>query len=163
MIVRAILLTMSAEAPDSAAAAPEVTVRCGEHTAVSVRFFDRRREDRDSVHFVIEAHAPGLHARLEDVIAWIWDQDLARFLQQLADDFRGWRGERVWKTNDDDLALRAVFVSGGHVRLTWTLRPWRASSVGRWEATVTTELEAGEQMAALAADIRYFLHHDADA
>lgn len=95
--------------------------------------------------------------------AGIWEEDLARFLQQLADGFRGWEGERAWKTYDEDLALRAVFVSGGHVRLTWTLRPWRVMSLGRWQATVTTQLEAGEQMAALAADIRYFLHHDAEA
>ncbi|MFE2689648.1 DUF6228 family protein [Streptomyces mirabilis] len=50
----------------------------------------------------------------------------------------------------------AVFRSGGHVGLTWTLRPWPRAA-GGWSASATTWLEAGEQMTALAADLRHFL------
>ncbi|WP_367139424.1 MULTISPECIES: DUF6228 family protein [Streptomyces] len=82
--------------------------------------------------------------------------DLAPFLEELAADYRGWDGVRSWQTNDRDLAVSAVFRSGGHVGLTWSLRPWPTAADG-WSASVTTWLEPGEQMTALAADIRYFL------
>ncbi|MFL6145140.1 MAG: DUF6228 family protein [Labedaea sp.] len=79
----------------------------------------------------------------------VWDDDLTRFLEGLADDFRGWDGERVWSVNH--LALRAVFHSRGHVSLTSTLRPWISRDT--WEASITTWQEAGEQMTGLAADV----------
>ncbi|MEI5008136.1 DUF6228 family protein [Streptomyces sp. PmtA] len=74
----------------------------------------------------------------------------------LAADHQGWDGERRWQTDDRDLIVSAVFRSGGHVGLTWTLRPW-PKDAGGWSASVTTWLEAGEQMSALAADVRHFL------
>ncbi|AEM84092.1 DUF6228 family protein [Streptomyces violaceusniger] len=135
----------------------EVVVRSQDNQAVRVRFCDRFRPDEDCVHYAIEACALGLHARVDEVVAWIWDADLAPFLEELARDFRGWDGERVWQNNDHDLTLRAVFRSGGHVGLTWTLRPW-PTAAGGWEGSVTTWLEAGEQMSALATDLRHFLH-----
>ena len=52
--------------------------------------------------------------------------------------------------------MSAAFGSGGYVGLTWALRPW-TQAAGGWGASVTTWLEAGEQMASLAADIRHFL------
>ncbi|MFJ9560202.1 DUF6228 family protein [Streptomyces fuscichromogenes] len=91
----------------------------------------------------------------------MWDSDLTAFLEELAADYRGWDGERSWQTNDRDLTVSAVFRSGGHVGLTWTVRPWPRAA-GGWSASATTWLEAGEQMTALAADIRRFLseeHH----
>ncbi|MFE3116564.1 DUF6228 family protein [Streptomyces niveus] len=50
-------------------------------------------------------------------------------------DYRGWDGERSWRTDDADLTVAAVFRSGGYVGLTWTMRPlpepgWRPAS--RW-------------------------------
>ncbi|MFF4361298.1 DUF6228 family protein [Streptomyces sp. NPDC001604] len=68
----------------------------------------------------------------------------------------GWDGVRTWQTLDRDLAVSAVFRSGGHVGLTWTLRPWH-SFPGSWSASVTIWLEAGEQLAAAASDTRHFL------
>jgi hypothetical protein len=134
-----------------------VIVRCLENRAVRVRFLDRSREDPDCVLYTIEVQAPGLNARVDEVAAWNWDADLAPFLEGLAHDIRGWDGERVWQTNDRDLTVSAIVRSGGHVGLTWTLRPWR-TSIDSWSASVTTWLEAGEQMSNLAADVRHFLH-----
>lgn len=133
-----------------------VTVRCRDDHAVAVRLLDPFRPEDDRVLYAVEACAPGLTARVDDVAAWPWGADLPRFLAELAADFQGWDGRRVWQTLDRDLTVGAVFRSGGHVGLTWTLRPWRAAS-GRWEASVTTWLDAGEQMAALAADVRALL------
>ncbi|MFI8896290.1 DUF6228 family protein [Streptomyces paradoxus] len=133
-----------------------VTIRCQDNSSVGVTFCDRFNFDADSVHYAVELRAPVLTARVNEVVAWIWDSDLSVFLDELAADYRGWAGERSWQTNDRDLAVSAVFRSGGHIGLTWTLRPWPKAS-GNWSASVTTWLEAGEQMTSLATDVRAFL------
>ncbi|WP_218920391.1 DUF6228 family protein [Lentzea guizhouensis] len=79
---------------------------------------------------------------------------LARFVEAL--DFRGWRGELRWANADHDLEVGARFESGGHVALTWTLRPWR-SAAGGWETAVVTWLEAGAAKDDLAARLDDFL------
>ncbi|RGD57740.1 hypothetical protein DR950_08015 [Kitasatospora xanthocidica] len=139
--------------PDTPAA---VTVRCQDNRAVTVRLRAPSRPDEDRVRYAVEASAPGLAIRVDEVVAWNRGAGLAAFLEELAADFRGWDGQRVWQTDDRDLTVSAVFRSGGHVGLTWTLRPWR-SAAGGWEASVTTWLDAGEQTSALAADVRGFL------
>ncbi|MEU9107168.1 DUF6228 family protein [Streptomyces xanthophaeus] len=135
---------------------PGLMIRCQENASVGVRFCDRFSSDGDCVHYVVELRAPGLTARAEDVVGWIWDSDLPEFLEKLAAGYRGWDGERSWSTNDRDLTVSAVFRTGGYVGLTWTVRPWRAAA-GGWSTSVTTWLEAGEQMASFASDVRHFL------
>lgn len=78
----------------------EVVVRSQDNLAVRVRFCDRFRPDEDCVHYAIEACAPGLNARVDEVVAWIWDANLEPFLEELARDYRGWDGERVWQNNE---------------------------------------------------------------
>ncbi|MGQ4426648.1 DUF6228 family protein [Streptomyces violaceoruber] len=123
---------------------------------MDVTFCDRFSFDADSVHCAVELRAPGLTARVDEVVTWIWDSDLTTFLDELAAEYRGWEGERSWQTNDHDLTVSAVFRAGGHVGLTWSLQPW-PQAAGGWGASVTTWLEAGEQMTTLAVDIRHFL------
>jgi len=135
---------------------PRVSIRCQDNLSVGVTFCDRFSFDSDSVHYAVELRGPGLAARVDEVVAGVWDRDLAPFLEELAADYRGWHGERNWRNSDRDLAVSAVFRSGGHVGLTWTVRPW-PQATGGWSASVTTWLEAGEQMTCLAADIRHFL------
>ncbi|MER5948181.1 DUF6228 family protein [Streptomyces sp. NPDC001904] len=134
---------------------PAVIVTSLDNAAVGVRLSDRQSFDDDAVHYVAEAWSPGLAARVDEVVAWIWDADLAAFLTELAADYRGWEGERTWKTHDGDLAVSAVFMPTGRVALTWTLRPW-PDIAGGWTASVTSCPEAGEQMSSLAADVRHF-------
>ncbi|MFF4341217.1 DUF6228 family protein [Kitasatospora sp. NPDC001540] len=133
----------------------DLEVRCGRDRTAGVSLTDRQ-EDDGLVRFTVRLRAPGLTARLADVVDLAPDVGLAGFLAALAADFRGWAGERSWHNADGDLALRAVFRSGGHVDLTWALRPWRAAD-GDWRAEATTRLEAGEQLAALAAEVAAFL------
>ncbi|WP_437083117.1 DUF6228 family protein [Streptomyces sp. enrichment culture] len=135
---------------------PDVTVRCRDNSAVGVAFRDRSGPDQGCVHYCVELRAPGLTARVDDVVAWVRDGGLPAFLDGLAADYRGWDGERSRQTLDRDLTVSAVFRSGGHVGLTWAVQPWRQAA-GDWSASVTTWLEAGEQMASLAADVRAFL------
>jgi hypothetical protein len=89
------------------------------------------------------------------VTIWVWDnENLVNFLKDLASDFRGWTGERAWRNNH--LTRQAIFRLGGHVELTWTLQAWDSHQAS-WEASITTWIEAGEQMSARAADIHAFL------
>ncbi|MFJ9842182.1 DUF6228 family protein [Kitasatospora sp. NPDC101155] len=134
---------------------PAVIVRCQNDPTARIRFSDRYSPDGFETGFAVDLHADGLQAHLDSVVVWAWGPEpLADFLDKLAADFRGWEGERTWSTHH--LALRAVFRSGGHVGLTWTLQPWTTRD-DSWEASATTWLEGGEQMTALAAEVRCFL------
>ncbi|MEU3607967.1 DUF6228 family protein [Streptomyces sp. NPDC035033] len=135
----------------------ELVVRSPETPSTYVRLFDWARLDEHEAAFAMEAVADGLHARLDSVSVSVWDSagDLTEFLDALADDFRGWEGKRTWVTNQ--LALTATFHAGGHVQLRWDLRPG-VFAEDSWTCSVTTTLEAGEQMSRLSSDLRSFLH-----
>lgn len=122
-----------------------------------MRLIDWVRIDEYTALFAVEAVAEGLHARVDRVTISYWDGagDLSDFLADVARDFRGWEGERIWLNNH--LVLTATFGSGGHVHLRWTLR-FDVFAEDSWECNVTMTVEAGEQMSALAADAREFLH-----
>lgn len=117
-----------------------------------VRLFNWTREDEYHVVFGVEASDDGVQARVETVGVSVWDR-LDDFFDGLAQDFRGWEGERTWTNNH--LVVAAGFGRGGHVRLSWTLRADVFND--RWECTVSTVVEGGEEMTALAADLREFL------
>lgn len=130
-----------------------VTIRCQEHPETRVVLAERYVPDERGIGFCVYAQAVGLTARVHGVELWVWDPEpLSTFLDRLAADFRGWEGERAWTSNHLD--VRATFHSRGRVSLTWTLR-FRLT--GGWKASLTTWLEAGEQMKTLAADVREFL------
>ena len=135
----------------------ELIIRSNEDPGVFVRLHDRFFPDEYGIGFSVEAHVGGpqdLHARIGAEV-WVWDDSwLPGFLAGLAEDFRGWSEERLWRTNH--LAVRAVFHSRGHVALTWTLQPW-TTQPDTWQASITTWVEAGAQMSALAADMNAFL------
>ncbi|MFW6721640.1 DUF6228 family protein [Streptomyces sp. MAR4 CNY-716] len=120
--------------------------------ASSVRLFDWSRADEYEAAFAVEVVADGVRARLDTVTVTVWD-DMGAFFDGLARNFHGWEDERVWVNNH--LAVSATFGSGGHVYLSWTLRS--GFFPGDWACTVTTVIEAGEGMTAVAADVREFL------
>ncbi|MFF2145008.1 DUF6228 family protein [Kitasatospora sp. NPDC058190] len=135
---------------------PAVTVHSQDDPTARVTLTDRHFPDEYGTGFTVDLHGEGLRARVDSVVVWAWGPEhLADFLDKLAADFRGWDGERTWSTHH--LTLRAVFRSGGHVGLTWTIRPWTTQE-NSWEASVTTWLEGGEQLAAFASDVRRFLN-----
>lgn len=135
---------------------PKVAIRCSQDPHCVVRLSDRQFIDADETVFTIEAQADGLQAMIPYATVAIWDGagDMATFVQGLADDFRGWEGDRTWHTNQ--LTLTAAFHSGGHVELTWKLRPWSPQQAA-WEASLTTWIEGGQQLTSLASDLRAFL------
>jgi hypothetical protein len=133
----------------------ELIVRSLEDPSVFVRLYDRFFIDQDGTGFFVEAQADGLRACVGPVEVSVWDRTgLPGFLTRLAENFRGWNGERTWHNND--LKVQAVFYSGGHVAVTWMLQPWNAGSE-TWRASVTTWVEAGAQMSTLADDMHAFL------
>ncbi|NUT91384.1 MAG: hypothetical protein HOY78_05080 [Saccharothrix sp.] len=85
---------------------------------------------------------------------------LSRFLLTLVDDFTGWPGTRTWQAYDDNLIVAATH-TGHHVTLTWTLRTWHHRP-SPWEATVTLDVEAGEQLRTFAQDLHHLLAQPAD-
>lgn len=132
----------------------ELVVRGAGSQAPSIRLSDWSRTDEFEVVFAVEAVDDGLRARVESVTVSAWDGAgyLTEFLDGLARDFRGWEGERSWANNE--LVVAATFGSGGHVCLSWTLRADVFSN--GWECTVTTTIEAGEELTTVAADVREF-------
>jgi hypothetical protein len=133
----------------------ELTIRCLDDPTASIRFHSRYFPDKHGIGFSVDARASGLDATVGPVEVWVWDDvALPDYFADLAENFRGWTGERAWQTNH--LVVRATFHSRGHVALTWTLQPWM-SRPDAWKASLTTWFEAGAQMAALADDMRVFL------
>jgi Family of unknown function (DUF6228) len=141
--------------PDHTADELSVLIRCQEDHDAVVRLHSRYFDDEYGIGFTVDARADGLHAQLHGVKVWVWDGvRLPDFIAQLAADYRGWADQRIWQTNH--LSVSAGFHAGGHVALTWNLQRWLTRS-DTWQASVTTWLEAGEQMRSLAADLREFL------
>ena len=106
------------------------------------------------VQMAAELNADGLRAQCDSLVVSPWDRDaFVTLLDGLAAHFHGWTGPRTWRTNR--FSLEAVFHSGGHVQLTWALTPTMIDPL--WRVAMTTWIEAGEQMSALAADARSFL------
>ncbi|MFG3579031.1 DUF6228 family protein [Micromonospora chersina] len=107
----------------------------------------------------VELHEDGLSARGEVKLSWptqAEEPDLVAFLQGLADDWRGWNGERSWRSLDGKLVITARHDGKGHVSLGANLRGHPLSPVA-WLARVLITVEAGEQMGSLAADLRSHL------
>ncbi|MEV0647487.1 DUF6228 family protein [Phytomonospora sp. NPDC050363] len=77
---------------------------------------------------------------------------LGRFLTGLADDFRGWTGQRVWRSPDTELHVAATHDKLGHIHLAWTLTDGQLDP--GWKLTTATTVDAGEDMQRLAADVR---------
>lgn len=100
--------------------------------------------------FLIDLHINGLTARTPCEIT----TDLAGFVQELADGFRGWPGERAWR--DRTLAVTAVHRHGG-VELAWTVQDGTYHDP-EWSVAVHTIHQAGEGMLTLARDLRAFLY-----
>ena len=83
------------------------------------------------------------------------------FLVQARTPRLGWEGTRRWANADRDLRVGARYESGGHVELTWTLKPWRGQ-YGDWSASVVTWLDAGAAKDTFVGALWQFLTADGD-
>lgn len=91
--------------------------------------------------------AVGSHVRIEQQVILLGAGGLTDFLTGLYQDFRGWSGERVWRSLEDELRIAARH--DGHVHLHWELTnaPDRESP---WTFSVSTHHGAGEDVRQLA-------------
>jgi hypothetical protein len=84
--------------------------------------------------------------------------DLGEFFASMANEWRGWSGEKTWATLEGEFELAATADSLGHVRLGFFLRP--ANTGFNWELRGALEREAG-QLLTIAHEVRSALGQDA--
>ncbi len=109
-----------------------------------------------SSHVCAAIGADGLHAAVHGVTLAVWEETLTPFLEGLSEQFTGWEGTLSWQSLEPGLEVEAVFRSGGHVEMTWTLGPWPLPP-STWKASVMVVVEAGEQMRRFAVDVHQLL------
>lgn len=74
---------------------------------------------------------------------------LASFFGDLADDWRGWQGVRVFESIESDLRIEANH--DGHVHLRVSL--WESTVPDGWRVRAEVRLDAGEALSRAAADL----------
>lgn len=74
---------------------------------------------------------------------------LATFFADLADQWRGWQGERVFESVEGDLRIQASH--DGHVNLRVLL--WESTSPEGWKVQAEVRLDAGEALSSAATDM----------
>jgi hypothetical protein len=82
---------------------------------------------------------------------------LTSWAAELAESYSGWDGVRSWKSLEQDLRIDAIHDRLGHVSLRFVVRGPRGYERDAWEASVCVNLDAGEDMRRLAAEIAAFL------
>jgi hypothetical protein len=102
-----------------------------------------------SESFLIEVKA--YDVRAEARASTYMAEDLGKFFQSIADDWKGWKGSKSWSTLESELELAATSDSLGHVRLEFVLR--KPHNGFQWELRGALELEAG-QLDRIAQDVR---------
>ncbi|MBC6446416.1 DUF6228 family protein [Actinokineospora xionganensis] len=101
----------------------------------------------------VELGAPGMSAALHSLK--MARSDLGEFLCATAAETI--RAPRRWTSDDADLTVEVEPPSRGHVRVTWTLRPWRGAD-GAWSACVRLDVEGGAELDQLGGEIHRLLH-----
>ncbi|WP_051275042.1 DUF6228 family protein [Cellulomonas sp. URHD0024] len=91
--------------------------------------------------------ATGRDVRIEQQVILVESGGPADFLIGLYADFRGWTGERVWRSLEDELRITAQHDGRVHLRWELTHAPYRESP---WTFAVGTRHGAGEDIRQLA-------------
>ncbi len=102
--------------------------------------------------FVIEVQGAGLDA--STVVLSVNVSSLGDFFSELARDWRGWEAPRRWDSLEGELTIEAHQDGTGHDWLQFTVRH---NTPPDWTLTLVVSVEAGEQMANLAGDVRDFV------
>ncbi|MEU0911189.1 DUF6228 family protein [Streptomyces althioticus] len=110
-------------------------------------------EDDLTLHFLVTAL--GRWGSVATTVETWGGDGLDTFLASLAEDFRGWQGERIWHSLRHDLTISAEHHSGGYVQLRWVISD--GAPAEEWRFETSTWHQAGEDMRTLAADIHAFI------
>lgn len=116
-----------------------------------VRLSEPEDEGYGIVRFSVEMEGDGIRAQRS---VHATRDDLIAFVSTLANEWKGWEGHRHWEGIDHDLSI-AAHSPMGHVALRIRLTEGWLNPT--WAAEVEVHLEAGEETARLAADLRHFL------
>ena len=121
---------------------------------VGLRLFaPERTDDRDVPgYFSVEVGDSDAHARLR-VYAYA-PEHLAAFFANMAEEWRGWVGEKVWESLEGEMVLRATADRLGHVLLHVHLTAPPSPPAWRFEGNVL--IEAG-MLEGLAVSVREFV------
>lgn len=119
---------------------------------------DLDASEGDLVFFRARAEGAGLSASVS--VETLHGDGLAVFAAGLDRDFRGWPGERAWRSYRGDLELCATH-HGRAVELAWTVH---GPEVGwdeprPWSCTVRIRIVPGEELRRFSADLAEFLSH----
>jgi Family of unknown function (DUF6228) len=136
---------------------PDLTVRIGDPGQQPVHLLlsglTRPYGVDSTLDFLVKAR--GQWVSIETSVR-TWDGDgFDVFLSSLAEDFRGWKGARTWRSLERDLTISAEHRPGGYVHLTWGIHDHPPSET--WHFETTTVHAAGEEMRNLAAEVHTFL------
>jgi hypothetical protein len=93
----------------------------------------------------------GYEVRAEARASSFMAPSLSEYFQDIADNWRGWQGEKCWATLEGEVQFSATADSIGHVRLAFFLRP--AHTGYHWALRGALELEAG-QLDSVAESVR---------
>jgi len=108
------------------------------------------------VQVAVETATEHLRAEAHGVTLGVMGgEDLSPFLAGLVENFQGWKGVQSWRSFNADFGIDAVHL-GSHVEMTWTVSTWRHVP-STWTASVTLPLQAGEELRAVATEVRWFL------
>jgi Family of unknown function (DUF6228) len=99
--------------------------------------------------FLVTVNGYEIHATTR--VSSFRSPSLAEYFQDIADNWRGWEGEKYWSTLESDLEFKATSDKLGHVRLEFSLK--RPYTQFGWVLQAALELEAG-QLDAIAANVR---------
>jgi hypothetical protein len=79
---------------------------------------------------------------------------IANLFEEMAAEWRGWDGVKTWESLEGDLEVAAEHDRLGQITLRVMLRRWQ--SPPEWEARADLTIDAGEQLANTARELRAF-------
>ncbi|GGK83682.1 DUF6228 family protein [Ornithinimicrobium pekingense] len=127
-----------------------------ELTSPKLRYHDpspARLAINDMVEYTVALSGNGLSAEVLVLSLDKAGHGLPAFVEELAEDFRGWDGTRMWENADHDFGVEAEWTTRGHVDLRWWITP---SIYDKWTASVVVQVEAGAEMSGLAHALASF-------
>jgi hypothetical protein len=105
--------------------------------------FSRPSHDSDGwlESYFVEISMPGVSANVS-VDDAPYAQPITQFFAELASSWRGWKGERIWRSLEGEYNLVASCDSSGHIILSANLGSRQIAPC--WKATVSIMIEAGQ-------------------
>jgi hypothetical protein len=107
-----------------------------------------RSEDGRAENLRVTLKRPGLNAELDVFVGDYQDHWLDRWADSLEADWRGWDGDRLYRSISNELML--VARHSGRVVIDITLNSWSQD----WTVTSSAVIEPGEELTRLVTAIR---------